>query len=475
MTLRRILGNMLAAAGAQGVSMLVSFATALLVPKVLGVEEFGYWQLFLFYFGYAGAFQLGLNDGVYLIEGGKSRETIDRQKLSSQFLFGLLCQSLMSFVVIMATIAMQPENKRAFVIISCSILMPLYNSACFFQYLYQAIDETRIYSKSVVLDRGIMLALLIVLIVLKVDAFELYVYAFVFGKVIQLAYCLFHARGILVSEFMSLADAAKVSISSISVGIKLMIANLASTLILGMMRFVVDSCWGIEVFGHVSLALTMANFFLNFMTSTTMVLFPTLRKMDENELKKFFQSVQNALEIMLPIVMLAYLPIRFLLSTWLPAYADSFAYLGIIMPLCLFDGKMNTLYTTMFKVCRKEGELMKLNMAAMLMSAVLSIISGYIIHNLVGVLLSGTMAVICRSTVSTIVLSRDILGKGIVRYGELCLSVVFIAGFLFLAPTIATILFIVCYIIYLIVNRTGVLRLFHDFRSACMHLNYGGK
>jgi hypothetical protein len=58
---------------AQGVSFFASIAMSLLVPKVLGVETYGYWQLFGFYASYSGFFMLGLNDGIYLIEGGKTR------------------------------------------------------------------------------------------------------------------------------------------------------------------------------------------------------------------------------------------------------------------------------------------------------------------------------------------------------------------------------------------------------------------
>ena len=40
------------------------------------------------------------------------------------------------------------------------------------------------------------------------------------------------------------------SIASVRVGIKLMLANLSSMLILGIARVVIDSVWGIETFGQ---------------------------------------------------------------------------------------------------------------------------------------------------------------------------------------------------------------------------------
>ena len=63
---------------AQGLSTAVSVILTLLLPKVLGVAEFGYWQLFIFYLGYVGFFHFGINDGVYLIHGGETRDALDK-------------------------------------------------------------------------------------------------------------------------------------------------------------------------------------------------------------------------------------------------------------------------------------------------------------------------------------------------------------------------------------------------------------
>lgn len=72
MNYRALASNMATAFLAQGVSFLASVAMSLLVPKVLGVTAYGYWQLFVFYTSYSGFFLLGLNDGIYLIRGGHS-------------------------------------------------------------------------------------------------------------------------------------------------------------------------------------------------------------------------------------------------------------------------------------------------------------------------------------------------------------------------------------------------------------------
>lgn len=65
---KKIVSNVMYALMAQGISLILSVLMALIVPKIMGIEEFSYWQLFLFYSGYSGFFHFGLNDGIYLRE-----------------------------------------------------------------------------------------------------------------------------------------------------------------------------------------------------------------------------------------------------------------------------------------------------------------------------------------------------------------------------------------------------------------------
>ena len=85
--------NTMIAFAAQFISLSVSVVMSLLVPKIVGVADYGYWQLFMFYTTYSGFFHLGLNDGVYLINGGLSRDEIDKSSIKSQYiwLFGGFC------------------------------------------------------------------------------------------------------------------------------------------------------------------------------------------------------------------------------------------------------------------------------------------------------------------------------------------------------------------------------------------------
>ena len=62
---RAIFLNILYSIVANFFNLLVSLILSFVVPKLLGVEQYGYWQLYTFYVSYTGFFHFGMADGVY--------------------------------------------------------------------------------------------------------------------------------------------------------------------------------------------------------------------------------------------------------------------------------------------------------------------------------------------------------------------------------------------------------------------------
>jgi len=70
--------------------------------------------------------------------------------------------------------------------------------------------------------------------------------------------------------------------TNISVGIKLMISNIASMLIVGVVRFGIERTWDITTFGKVSLTLSISNLLMLFINALGIIMFPVLRRTDKN-------------------------------------------------------------------------------------------------------------------------------------------------------------------------------------------------
>lgn len=469
MNFRSLIKNASVAFLAQGIAMVVSIVTTLVVPKILGVEEYGYWQLFIFYSSYVGFGHLGLNDGVYLINGGLSREKIDKRSINSQLVVSLCFQLVLSAVVMAAITQSDLGEKRDFVISATAVYMVIQNTALYFGYVFQAMNETMSYSKSCIIERLCFAGPMIILVIMRTSAFELYVVAYCFSSLVQLVYCLWHARDFFSMGLEPSRLAITESIASVKVGIKLMLANVASMLILGVARFVIDAVWGIETFGQLSLSISMVNFFLAFISQASMVLFPELRQSGEEDRRRFFRAARDAMSLLFPVVYILYYPICWLLALWLPAYANSLAYFAYLIPICVFDSKMNISCTTLFKVIRKEKTLFYINLGTTLVSAAGSLVGAYLLHSVNYVIAAVTVAIIGRSVFSEYLLTKrlNVPTGAKITVSELVVTLAFIVVAGYFGTTLgALLIYIIVYCAFAFFNAGDMANVLRDVRKA---------
>lgn len=388
------------ALAAQMLSIFSGILTSLLVPKILGVEEFGYWQLFVFYTSYGMVFSLGVNDGVYLIEGGKTRETIDKGSIKAQFFLGMSYQVAIALLISLLAASGAFGADRSFVLLATVVFFVLNNAANYFSYLLQAINETRKSSMSVAVNSITFIVPLAVLLVLRVPDYRVYIFFYALSRLISLFYCIAVTRDFLTVTLPPPGQALCGLFRSVRAGSKLMFATLASSLILGIMRFLIDLNWGIEEFSIVSLSVSMTTLVLTCVSQASMVLFPTLRQVGEEALSRCFELVRDSLDLLLPVVYLLYSPFAFLLSLWLPQYETSFHLFSILLPLCVFDGKMDLVGMTFLKVQREESRLLKINLATLAAGSLFSLVGTYALHSIEFILAGTVIVIMVRSVYS---------------------------------------------------------------------------
>ena len=219
--------NVVYAFSAQGLSLFLSVLMSLIVPRMLGVEEFSYWQLFLFYCGYVGFLNLGINDGMYLRLGGKEYDKIDHALIGSQFKIVFLFQIIIAMLITLIAIYSIKSEARIFVLISTSIYMVLQNMSGCLGYVFQAVNYTKIYSLSVIIDKILFIIFVSVLLIFKIDWYEIFVIFYLISKALTLLYCIWKGQKIIFSKFCSLIIVFKELWENMSVGLKLMLSNIA--------------------------------------------------------------------------------------------------------------------------------------------------------------------------------------------------------------------------------------------------------
>lgn len=453
--------NMIFAFTSQGVSFLISILMSLIVPKFLDVEAYGYWQLFIFYVTYIGFFHFGLNDGLYLKLGGVDYQEMDHAEIGSQLKVSVLFQALLGAVIVISAAFLTDDPDRLYVIVAFAVYMVFGNAASFIGFIFQAANQTKVFSIADMIMKVSFICMLIALLFSHVYDFRVFIVCYTAGMILSVVFYAYCGRSLLFSRFRGLSATVKQIFENIGIGIKLLIANLAGMLILGIGRLVIDGVWGIENFGQISFSLSLTNFFLLFMYQVSVVLFPALRQTDGACQERYYGEIDDFLSILLPMILLFYIPIKKLLLLWLPQYASSLDYLAILLPLCLFDGKMQLLCSTYFKVLRKEKMLLYVNIAACLFSLVLCCIGGFVLQSIDAIVLSMLIAVTLRYVLSEIYLAKVFqrhYGKGLLS--ELLLVGTFVGVSWFLPAWLSFVIVLLLYGVYLVYHKKETQKVF---------------
>lgn len=365
--------NLVFAVFAQGVGLLSSVLTSLVLPKLLGVEDYAYWQLFLLYSSYVGFALLGLNDGIYLRLGGKRYDDLDYDALKGQQLLVLCSQIVVAAICLVVALASGFDWNRTVVFIFVVMFGLASNMTQCLRYIFQCTNLTRISSLADLISKMAFIVCMGAFLLVGLDGFLPFVACYTACQLLVLCYILVCARKVL-SASLNLRGALATCVSDIKSGMKIMVAYYADSLVVGFTRMLTDAHLGLAVFGKLSLSFSLTNFALTFIGQVGMVAFPVLKRLDSSQQRDKYAYIRRVLHIALPVIYLIYVPIRYILVLWLPDYSESFVYLALTMPLCVYSCKANLLFNTYMKIGRYETRLCLINVATMILNGALSFV-----------------------------------------------------------------------------------------------------
>lgn len=363
-------------------SFLVGVAVILLVPKVIGVEEYGYFQLFLFFIGYVGFFHFGWADGIILRYAGKTWESLSRPRFSGQIHAFLFFEIALWGLFALASWLYFGQGARLFVLLCTAVGAVLVLANTFLRGILHAANRIKVYAFLVLLERLLYLVCVLSVLFFGARDFRFFIVAYLTAQGATLIGALWFCRDLGLARPETARAVFRESAECIRVGIKLMLANVASILILGIIRLGIERAWGIAVFGKISLLLSSVSILFVFVNAASLALLPALRREEHERFRTlYFPSRITLTWVLLVSFVFAY-PASRLVALWLPAYADSLVYLPLILPVCLFESSVSLLTGTYLKVLRREKDFLIGNTAALLVSTVFLVISIPILHNL---------------------------------------------------------------------------------------------
>lgn len=452
------------------IALAVSTLVVLIIPKLIGVEEYGYWQLYLFYSSYVGVFHFGWNDGIYLRYGGENYENLDKDKISSQFKFLLIIQMIISIVIAGTAFLVSNDPNRKLILYMVSLCLVLTNSKVMLTFILQATYRIKAYARIILIDRLIYLLFLFLLIVIGVRDFKLMIVADLVGKLISLAYSAYICRDIILFNNCKINFGDLEIKQTISGGFALMASNYIGMLIIGIVRFGIERHWDVTTFGKISLTLSASNLMLIFISALGIVIYPILRRIDKDRLIDIYMTIRESLFIVLFGLLILYYPIKFFLSNWLPNYADSLKYMSLVFPIFIFEGKMSLLINNFLKTIRKEKLMLRINVLMVVVSIFTTYITAYILDNLIATIASIVFLAAVKTFIAEYYLSKMIIFP-ILKYQimELILTITFILSGWIIDSWATVLIYSSMYLLFVFIRFKDVKHLLGKLKN---YLNY---
>ncbi len=358
---------------AQIVSLLVSVFMSFFVSRYMQVEEFGYYQLFLFYSTYVGLLQFGASEGIYLENGGSSFDELNFGELKSLFQNVFTIDLLIVIIGAFSySIYSSNESKKIIIVlICCYAIINLF--ATYFGMLLQSVNRTELYSLAVGIGKITTLLMFLTLVFLREFSFWWYCVAFVVGHFVTAVIVTIGCKEVICAKIKNrivFYERRKTIVS----GMSLLLSGLTSSFIIGICRIYIEHYRGIESFAKVSMALSLINFFILFSIQIGMVMFPNIAGLPDEKRANIYINLDRFTTYLMPLILICYLPLRLILLLWIPQYEESIHWMLLFLPYMIYEIRTQIMYNTYIKALRKEKHLFLVNLFALLASAIINLI-----------------------------------------------------------------------------------------------------
>lgn len=415
------------------VSLIISVVVVFIVPKRIGVEQYGYWQLYLFYISYVGLFHFGWIEGFYLKYGGKSYADLDKPSFSTQFWILNLIESMFSVLLaIYVSFFIEDQNRKNImymVILNIIVVM----AKTFLTYVLLSVNHIRQYAVLTLFERLISFGIILIILFKGIQKYQLLLLADIAAKLGALGLVGYYCREIVFGRTAPIKTVFPEIKESIIIGSKILFANIAGMLILGIVRFGIEYQWGVATFGKVSMALGVSNLYMIFINALNIIVFPLLKNTESFRLPEIYKSFRSLLMTAALGLLLLYYPGERLLSYWLPAYQESFVYMALLFPLCVYESKWSLLIYTYLKILRKEKWIFYVNAFTVFLSFLFTGITVFLWKNLIAAISCILILLAMRCMVAELLVLKILniwIGKTILLEGVMSLTFVLTAWFL---------------------------------------------
>jgi len=461
--------NILSSFQSQIVALSVGVVLSFVLPVVIGIEQFGYWQVYLLYVTFTMFFGLGFTDGIYLTYGNFDYEDLPHEKLRSTLrVYTVTAIVFTAFALLLALHEKDPNKQFALISATLNIFLLLLSNAAVST--LQFTNRIREYSFIVAIGKLLLLLGVVLLIILKICNFKTVIAVDLITKTIILAVNAYLIREVFFGKASNYASAIKDWFLNVRTGINIMLAVYASTLVMNIGRILIERFDGIRVYSSYALAVSISSFFLVFVSTFSLSFYPFLKRVNSLKLPNIYEKTNTFLFFISFAMLGVYFPLSFIIKNWYVDYIAVIQYLPLFLIMTLMQGKEQFLHVTYMKTLRKEGILLLINVVFSILAGLILIPLYFTTKSVYGVALVTSILIIVKSYSLEFYLRWKNLRLGFKNISvELSLIVFFVLTTAYAKAITSITLFAIVVLILFFIKRIVLLdftrRLYSEFRS----------
>ena len=339
------------------ISMLSGILIGFIIPKIMGVTEYGYYKTFTLYSSYIGILHFGFIDGIYLKFAGKKYEDLDKSKFRTYTRFLFIMEFFASLVALGVAFFFIGTNYFL-IILFVSLNIFATNVITYFEFISQiTMRFKRTTARNIIRCTLNILSVTALYLLWKFNDTVIYNYVYVvitlsITYILAVWYVITY-RDIVFGKCGKFSDEKRELKYFFKVGVPLLLANL-----IGQILFVVDQqfvnlAFDNDTYAVYAFAYNMINLITVATSAISVVLYPTLKTLNADSITRNYSKINSYLLIFVALCLAVYYPLVLIVTQYLPKYVEALPIFLIILPGVLISSSIAVVKYNCYKTFNK--------------------------------------------------------------------------------------------------------------------------
>ena len=429
-------------------SIISGILIGFIIPKLLGVTEYGYYKTFTLYSSYIGVLHFGFIDGIYLKYAGKSYNDLNKEKFRTYTIFLFVLEFIITLILIVISFLFYSTNYFL-IILFVGINVLATNVTTYFEFISQiTMKFNRITLRNVIKCTLNIISVIILYILYKFNNVTIYNYVYVLIiLIIQFSLALWYLisyREIVFGKRNSFFSEMQNIKSFFKVGLPLMLTNIISQLIFVVDQQFVNVAFDMETYSVYAFAYNMISIITIAIGAISTVLYPTLRTINTTSIATNYSKINSYLLIFVSLCLVSYYPLCLIVNSFLPKYSGSLPTFLIILPGILISSSISVIKYNCYKTFGKINNYFIKSAIILIIAILADIVVYFIFRNVQSISIVSILVLLLWYVLVEIYFVRAFKVKWINNFVYMILIICFFYGVSFIPNVYISLISYIC-------------------------------